>query len=153
PYLARVIWPAKGPLTMVAVGRTQTIAAVITVDAATGAARPVLVDKDPVWINIAPDALTWLPDGSGFLWMTESSGAWSLAHHAADGNHIGPVLTADFGVRRVAGISPDGRDIIVEGAADPREQHVWRVSLAGGAPVALTKDGGVHTARAGFGVV
>ena len=153
PYLAQVIWPAAGPLSLIAVGRGQTVAAVIAVDAATGATRPLLVDKDPVWINIAPDALTWLPDGSGFLWMTEASGAWSLEHHAADGAHLRSVLTADFGVRRVAGITSDGHDVIVEGAGDPREQHVWRVALAGGAPVALTRDGGVHTARTGHGVV
>jgi dipeptidyl-peptidase-4 len=153
PYLARVIWPARGPLTVIAVGREQTVAAVIAVDAATGAARPILVDKDPAWINIAPDALTWLPDGSGFLWLTEQSGAWSLEHHAADGSHLRTVLTADVGVRRVAGLSVDGKDVIVEGAGDPREQHVWRVPLAGGAPVALTSGGGVHTARAGHDVV
>ncbi|HEU4733784.1 MAG TPA: DPP IV N-terminal domain-containing protein [Kofleriaceae bacterium] len=153
PYLARVIWPAKGPLTLIVVGREQTVATAVTVDVATGAVRPVLIDRDPAWINIAPDALTWLPDGSGFLWLTESAGAWSLEHHAADGTHLRSVLTADFGVRRVVGVSPDGRDVIVEGAADPREQHVWRVPLAGGAPVALTADGGVHTARAGHGVV
>ncbi|HEX2685759.1 MAG TPA: DPP IV N-terminal domain-containing protein [Kofleriaceae bacterium] len=153
PYLARVTWPAKGPLTLIVVGREQTVAAVVAVDAATGAARPILVDKDPAWINIAPDAVTWLPDGSGFLWLTEANGAWSLEHHAADGAHLGSVVTADFGVRRVAGISPDGQGIVIEGAADPREQHVWRVRLAGGAPVALSSDGGVHTALAGHGVV
>jgi len=153
PYLARVIWPARGPLTLIVVGRDQTQAAVVTVDAATGAARQVLVDKDAAWINVAPDALTWLPDGSGFLWMTETSGAWSLEHHAADGSHVRSVVTADFGIRRVVGLSVDGHDAIVEGAADPREQHVWRVPLAGGAPVALTSGGGVHTARTGHGIV
>lgn len=153
PYLARVVWPARGPLTVVAVGREQTVAAVITVDAATGAARPVLVEKNLPWVNIAPDAPTWLPDGTGFLWLTESSGAWSLEHHAADGAHVRTVLPASFGVRRVAGVSPDGRDVIVEGAGDPPEQHVWRVALAGGAPVALTSGGGIHGALAGHGVV
>jgi dipeptidyl-peptidase-4 len=153
PYLAQVIWPARGPLTLVVAGREQTIVAVVTVDPATGAARPVLVDKEPTWVNVVPDGLAWLPDGSGFLWMTESSGAWSLEHHAADGSHVRTVLTADFGVRRIAGISLDGREVIVDGSGDPREQHVWRVPLAGGAPVALTASGGVHTARAGHGVI
>jgi dipeptidyl-peptidase 4 len=153
PYLAQAIWPARGPLTLVVVGRTQTVAAVVTVDPATAATRQVLVDKDPTWVNVLPDGLAWLPDGSGFLWMTESSGAWSLEHHAADGSHVRTVLTADVGARRIAGVSPDGRDAVIEGAADPREQQVWRVPLAGGAPVALTSGGGVHGARAAHGVV
>jgi dipeptidyl-peptidase-4 len=153
PYLARVIWPAHGPLTVLAVGRTQTVAAVITVDAKTAAAQPVLVEKDAAWVNLPPDGLAWLPDGSGFLWMTEASGAWSLERHAADGAHVATVMTADAGVRRIVAIAPDGRDAIVEASPDPREQHVLRVALAGGAPTALTSGGGVHTARAGYGVV
>src|SRR5262249_40534387 len=88
PYLARVIWPAKGPLTLIVVGRTQTVAAIVAVDPASGAARPILVEKDAAWVNVVPDGLAWLPDGSGFLWMTQASGAWSLERHAADGAHV-----------------------------------------------------------------
>lgn len=153
PYLARVIWPARGPLTLIVVSRDQTQLAVLAVDLATGRMRPLLEDRADAWISVAPDALTWLDDGSGFLWMTESSGAWSLEHRAADGALVRPILTADAGPRRVVGMSPDGRDVIVEAAADPREQHVWRVPLAGGATSALTSGGGVHRAIGGHGVV
>ncbi|HEX2685905.1 MAG TPA: DPP IV N-terminal domain-containing protein [Kofleriaceae bacterium] len=155
PYLARAIWPAKGPLTLIVVGRTQTVLAVLAVDLATGSTRPLLTEADPTWLNIAPEPLTWLPDGSGFLWMTERHGIWSLEHQAADGSHVRQVLPPDVGLRRVAGVSPDGREAIVEAASDAREQHVWRVPLAGGAPIALTSpdSGGVHHAFSGHGVV
>ena len=105
----------------------------IAVDPA-GTTRQLLVDKDPAWINVAPDALTWLPDGSGFLWMTEAHGAWSLEHHAADGAWSATVVdrrTSECAASPA--MSPDGRDVIIESATDPREQHVWRVPLAGGA--------------------
>jgi dipeptidyl-peptidase 4 len=153
PYLARVVWPAKGPLTLIVVAREQTVASVVTVDAASGATHPVLVDKDPAWVNIVPDGLAWLPDGSGFLWMTQGTTAWTLEHHAADGAHVGTVTTADFGVRRIAGFTADGHDVIVEGGADPREQHVWRAALAGGSPQPLTTGGGVHSARVAHGII
>jgi dipeptidyl-peptidase-4 len=153
PYLARVIWPARGPLTLIVVSREQTQLAVLAVDAQTGRTRPLLEDKADTWLSVVPEALTWLDDGSGFLWMTESPGAWSLEHRAADGALVRPILTADAGLRRVVAISPDRRDVIVEGAADPREHHVWRVPLAGGPPAALTSSGGVHRAIAGHGVV
>ncbi len=153
PYLAQVIWPARGPLTLVVVGRGQTLDAVVTVDPASGATRPVVVDKEPTWVNVVPDGLAWLPDGSGFLWMTESGGAWTLERHAADGSHVGTVVTPDVGIRRIVGVSDDGHDVVFEGAANPREQHVWRISLAGGTPVALTSGGGVHAALAAHGVV
>jgi dipeptidyl-peptidase-4 len=155
PYLARAIWPAMGPLTLIALGRTQTVLAVLAVDPATGSTRPLVTESDAAWINVAKDPLTWLPDGSGFLWMTEKDGAWSLERHAADGTHVRKILTSDVGLRRVVGLSPDGREVIVEAANDAREQHVWRVPLAGGAPVALTPsaEGGVHHARGGHGVL
>ena len=157
PYLARVIWPARGPLTAIVVGRAQTQLAVLAIDlpagAATSIARPLLVEKDPAWVELAPAPLTWLPDGSGFLWATESHGSWALDLHAPDGALVRPIVTADLGLRRVVGIDPEARDVIVEAAADPREQHVWRVPLAGGAPRALTKDGGRHRAWSGHGVL
>jgi dipeptidyl-peptidase 4 len=164
PYLVRVIWPAKGPLTLVVEGREQTLLAVLAVDPVTAATRPLLVDKDPAWINVAPEPLTWLDDGSGFLWMTETTGAWSLERYAADGTHVGPAVTADVGVRRVVGLSPEGRDVIIEATSDPREQHVWRVPLAGGTPTgtapaapaaakAITSEGGIHRALSGHGVL
>jgi dipeptidyl-peptidase-4 len=87
--------------------------------------------------------------------MTESHGAWGLEHHTADGALVRQVLTADVGLRRVAGLSRDGHEVIVEAAADPHQSQVWRVPLAGGEPMALTvaANGGVHHAIAGGGVV
>jgi len=153
PYLARVIWPVRGALTLVVMNREQTQLAALAVDPATGATRPLVVDRDPAWINIAPDPLTWLPDGSGFLWMTERRGAWSLERYAADGAALGPALMPDVGLRRVAGLSADGRDVIIEATSDPREQHVWRAPITGGPATALTSGGGVHRVQTGHGVL
>jgi len=152
PYLARVSWPANGALTAIVVGRAQTQLAALAIDPATGGTRPLVVEKDAAWVNVPPSPLTWLPDGS-FLWATESHGSSALDLHTADGAFVRTVVTADLGLRRVVGLSRDGHDVILEAAADSREQHVWRVPLAGGAPVALTKDGGVHRAWSGAGVL
>ncbi len=152
PYLAKVIWVAHAPLTLVVVSRDQTELAVLRVDVATGKTQVVLSERDPAWVDIAPNRLTWLDDGSGFLWMSEMAGAWTLSHYRANGTKVRDVVAADVGLRDVAGVTPEG-EVIVMAAADPREQHVWRVPLAGGAPVALTSGGGVHTAMTRYGVV
>jgi len=151
PYLAHVCWPDKAPLTLTVVNRAQTELAVLAVDAGSGVPRSLLVDNDAAWIDATVDALTWLPDASGFLWMTESHGSWALDYHAANGALVRPLVTPDVGLRRVAGLTT--HDVVIEAAADPREQHVWKVPLAGGAPVALTKNGGVHHAIVGHGVI
>ncbi|MEO7729771.1 MAG: prolyl oligopeptidase family serine peptidase, partial [Kofleriaceae bacterium] len=127
--------------------------AALAIDPATGATHPLVVEKDPAWVNVASAPLTWLPDGSGFLWATERGGSWALELHGPDGALVRTIVTADLGLRRVVGLSGEGRDVILEAAADPAEQHVWRVPLVGGAPVALTKDGGVHRAWSGHGVL
>jgi dipeptidyl-peptidase 4 len=153
PYLARVIWPVKGALTVVVANRAQTQVAALAVDPATGATRPLVVDKDPEWVDLAPEPLTWLEDGSGFLWISEASGARSLDRYASDGTRTGPVVTADVGLRRVVGVIPGGRELVIEATTDPRELHVLRVPLAGGRPWALTKGGGVHRAQTAYDTV
>jgi dipeptidyl-peptidase-4 len=155
PYLARVAWLARAPLTLVVANREQTEVAVLAADPATGKTRPLLVEKDAAWVDLSRDRLTWLDDGSGFLWLSETAGAWTVEHHAADGTHVRRIAEPADAVRRVVGVSADGKDAIVEGGAEPREQHVWRLPLAGGRLVALTlaKDGGVHQALAGHGVI
>ncbi|HEV7557811.1 MAG TPA: prolyl oligopeptidase family serine peptidase, partial [Kofleriaceae bacterium] len=150
PYLASVQWSDKTPLTLTVVNRTQTELAVLAVDAG-GTTRSLLVDKDAAWID-ATHAPTWLPDGSGFVWMTESHGGWGLDYHAANGAQVRPVVTPDVGLRRVAGLTADGH-VVIEAAVDAREQHVWKLPLAGGAPVAMTTNGGVHHATVGHGVI
>src|SRR4029079_16232116 len=97
--------PANGPLPLIVVERTQTQLTVLAVDPATGATRPLLAETDPARENVEPTARTWLPDGAGFLWMTESRGAWSLVHYQADGTHGQPVVTPDAGLRGVVGVS------------------------------------------------
>jgi dipeptidyl-peptidase-4 len=77
--------------------------------------------------------------------MTEQHGAWSLELHAPDGAWVRQLLPPHFGLRTFCGFARNGRELLVTGAVDPREQHVWRLDLAGGEPQRLTDGGGVHT--------
>jgi dipeptidyl-peptidase 4 len=154
PYVAHVQWPKNAPLTVLVLDRDQNEVQALAVDPATGATRTLISERDDAWINASPDFLTWLPDGSGFLWRTEAQGAWALDHYDAAGKLIGRVVKPELGLRAVVAVLPGGKELIVEAAADPREQHVWRVPLGGGEPVALTKvaDGGVHKATSKVGI-
>jgi dipeptidyl-peptidase 4 len=155
PYLVKASWATGTPLTLIVMDRDQTEVVALAVDPASGATRQLIAERDAAWVNAPTDLLTWLPDGSGFLWRTEVPGSWALDHYSAEGKLVRHVLLPDVGLRRVCGITPDGKELIFEAAADPREQHVWRLPLAGGEPVALTPvaEGGVHTATAKHGVI
>ena len=50
PYLATVMWPKKGPLTVLVQNRTQTEEQLLAVDASTGKTRLLLTEKDAAWV-------------------------------------------------------------------------------------------------------
>ena len=47
--------------------------------------RELLRETDAAWINLAPGLPQWLKDGSGFLWLTERTGEWSLELRSPQG--------------------------------------------------------------------
>ena len=149
-YVADVQWPEHGPLCALVLDRDQTDAVLLAFDDQ-GASRVLLVEHDDAWVNVGMGAPKWLEDGSGFLWMTERRGAWTLELRGADGALVRELTAPELGLRHLVGI--DGRSAIVEAAADPTRQDVWRVPLDGGAPVQLAGGGGVANARARHGVV
>lgn len=159
PYLASVHWAAHGPLAALVLDRDQTHLALYAFDPATGARRTLLEEADDAWLNVDAGAPRWLDDGT-FLWMTERTGAWTLERRAADGRLLRALTQPELGLRHLLGaVGTGGEDgdgapaAIVTASTSAPEQHVWRIPLDGGAPVALTSGGGVHGATVEHGVV
>ncbi|HEY5950233.1 MAG TPA: DPP IV N-terminal domain-containing protein [Kofleriaceae bacterium] len=157
-YLARVAWPAHGPLSVVVLSREQRDVALIAFDA-TGESHTLVTEHDNAWINVprargfgyAAGTPLWLPDGS-FLWTTESHGdAWTIERRSATGAVIAQVTKPELGLRQLVGL--DGDSIIVEASADPLRSNIWRVPLSGGAPVQISKEDGVAYADYDNGVL
>jgi dipeptidyl-peptidase-4 len=151
PYLANMVWPKYGPLSLVVLNRAQTLLALLSVEPSTGATRELLRVEDPAWVNLTPGSPTWLEDGSGFLWLTESEPGYALELHAPDGRLQRTLQPASFGARAIVAVQATAA--IVTAATDPRQQHVFRVPLDGGAPEALTTSAGVHEALSDHGVI
>jgi dipeptidyl-peptidase-4 len=159
PYLARVAWSDRGPLSIVVLSREQQDLALITFDA-TGEARTLLTEHDHAWINVPssraglgyrPGAPLWLADGS-FLWMTEShDDAWTIEQRSSDGKLMKRVTKPELGLRELVGV--DGTDAIVQASADPLRANVWRVPLAGGAPTQIATEDGVTSGDFDHGVL
>jgi len=159
PYLGRVSWTGKAPLTIVVLSREQTDLAVIT----PLAQKTLLEEHDDAWLNLAGagyrgvggshvlGAPLWLADGSGFLWMTEARGAWTLELRRPDGA-LATVLTApELGLSELIGVLGDVA--IVEASANPTRQDIWTVPLAGGAPSRLTDGEGYATGTVDHGQI
>ena len=99
------MWPRRGPLTALVLNREQTDLALLAIDPATGSTKQLLAEHDDAWLNVNVGAPKWLEDGSGFLWMTEAKGAWTLELHDQNGALVRQLTTPDQGLRALAGIA------------------------------------------------
>jgi dipeptidyl-peptidase-4 len=160
PYLARVVWPKKGPLSLLVMNRAQTEERLLTVDPRSGATTVLLADQDKDWLELAPDAGNgrtpsvfprWLEDGSGFLWATERSGQWQIELHRPDGALVRKVTPDGFRVGSLADIDEKRGEIVVAGGSDRLSSALYKVKLSGGKPVPLVAERGANGAEFGSG--
>lgn len=146
-YLVKVVWPKAGPLTIVVQDRAQRRLRVLRVDTKTGETTQLLEETDAAWINIDPQMPRWLKTG-GFLWTTESGGAWQLQRRSASGALAATLTGPNFGYRKLAAVDEKTAELVVVASNEPTESHLWAVPLLakGGPKVAkqLTKAAGQH---------
>ncbi len=150
-YLAAVDWPTRGPLTALVLDRNQTDVQLLAIDPATGTSRQLVTEHDDAWINVNVGAPRWLDDGSGFVWMTEAPGAWTLELRDRDGTLTRRLTGPELGLRHVVGLDATGA--IVEASSDPTLQEVYRVPFDGSPPVRLSDGTGFASARARHGSI
>ncbi|MDZ4696255.1 MAG: prolyl oligopeptidase family serine peptidase [Deltaproteobacteria bacterium] len=150
PYLARVNWGSAhaSPVILVQT-RDQREAAIFTVDSRTGETLLVFTERDAAWVNLHPGIPRVLPDGSGFLWITDAGETQSLQVRGMDG-----VLRFEFGAASLApseqvlslvGVQPGGARAFVT-VGDALRSRVLDIPLHDGQPEArsVIDDGGEH---------
>ncbi|MFP2927418.1 DPP IV N-terminal domain-containing protein [Pyxidicoccus sp. 3LG] len=140
PYLSRVTWTAKAPLTLRVQNRRQTEEVLLAVDVKTGKTRVLLTEKDDAWLNPDPSFPEWLPDGSGFLWSTERNGAPEVELRNADGSLARTLVKPEAGFRDLVHYVPEEDALYFDGGPIPPERYLWRV-VKGGPPTRVTKGG------------
>ena len=149
-YLASVDWPAAAPLTAQVLDRDQTTITVLALDAS-GTTRTLHSERDDAWINVNVGAPRWLPDGSGFLWLTERLGAWTLELRARDGKLVKQLTQPELMLHHLVGIE-DGAAIATT-TPTQTVQQVWRIPLDGSTPQRIDREDGVaNVTRAKHGV-
>lgn len=87
-YLARVSWlPDSRHLALQMLSRDQTRLCLVLADSYTGAARTLLTETDPAWINVVDD-LRFFSDGRRFLWSSERDSFRHLYLYGIDGTEL-----------------------------------------------------------------
>ncbi|WP_374470452.1 DPP IV N-terminal domain-containing protein [Phenylobacterium sp.] len=149
-YLARVAWAKDGrTLYVQRQTRDQRRLDLLAVDPATGAARTILTETSPHWVDLTDDFKP-LKDG-GFLWSSERSGFRHLYLHDRDGRLVRQVTRGDWPVDKIEAVDEAQGVVVFSATRDaPNERRLYRVSYRKPAePVALTPAGGWWTATVG----
>jgi dipeptidyl-peptidase-4 len=147
-YIGRMDWAANSKeVILQRLNRVQNANQVMLGDAATGAVRPVLTERDSTWTELVDDVV-WLDDGKRFTWLSDRSGWKHVYVVSRDGKATRPVTRGNFDVIDVLGIDGKGGWVYyIASPDDPRQRYLFRSRLSGkGGPERLSpaREGGTH---------
>jgi dipeptidyl-peptidase 4 len=139
--------PDSSAVAFTKMNRTQTqIAAFLLPRSGDAAARSLLSESSASWVN-SHEPPIFLPDGSGFLWLSERSGFLHLWRYRMDGTLVGPLTRGEWAITDTPKLdATSGAIYFTATAKDPRERHLYRVGLDGTGLVPLTLEKGTHQA-------
>src|SRR3984957_7981687 len=144
-YIPRVNWlPDSKHVAIQRLIRAQTNLDLLIADAATGASRVALTEKDQYWINVSDD-LRFLQDGRRFLWSSERSGFRHIYLYNLEGKELAQLTKGDWEVSAIDAVD-EKAGLIYFSATEksPMERHLYRVGLDGSGFARITKEAGTH---------
>jgi dipeptidyl-peptidase 4 len=142
--ISRVYWtPDSTRLAIERLNRVQSQIDLLLADAAAGAARVILSEADPFWIN-QNDLFRFLDDGQ-FLWGSERDGFQHLYLYSLDGKQRKRITEGDWEVTQIAGIDQARQKIYyVSSEASPLERQLYSIKLSGKDRVRVSQGAGTH---------
>lgn len=161
PYLARVTWSKKAPLSLLVQSRDQKRQTFLRFDPKTGHTVPMHRESDPAWLNLSRTTPRWLSNGRAYLWATEEGSSWRLElHEPRLSSRKGGlkqrtvVVEETAGYRELVHVDEKRNRAWFTGGPDPTQQALYVAPLMGGGPsrtVSPEVPGvyGAHFARTG----
>jgi len=145
-YLARFRFTDDGrALFFQALSRDQKRVALLRADPATGTTTELASETSAAWVSLSP--LRHVTRTDAVLLLSQKSGHRHLELRDAKTGALTRTLTSGpWDVEAVAGVDEDrGRALVIATKEGPLERHLYAVPLAGGEPVRLTAERGVHS--------
>lgn len=156
PYLARVTWPKKGPLSLLVQARDQKKQAFLRFDGKTGRTIIMHRESDPAWLNLCRTTPRWLKGGRAYLWATEKGGAWSLERHeprlsSRKGGikHTSLIVDESAGYREIVHVDEARDRLWFAGGPDPSQTTLYVTALSGNSAIEAVspEEPGIYRAR------
>jgi len=150
-YLPRIYWTPDNQLCIYVLNREQNNLSLVLYDPVQHNSGMLLDEMDAAYVDLEVcDNLTFLPNNSEFLWMSERDGhthLYLLPRHPAAAVAVRQLTQGDFDVTKFYGIDPEsGRFYYQTATPTPMDRQVWEGALNGAAPRLLTPGPGMHEA-------
>jgi dipeptidyl-peptidase-4 len=130
-YLPWMEWAGPGELLIQHMNRRQNADDVLLADAARGAVRTVLAERDSAWVDLQT-SLAWLDGGRRFLWTSERDGWRHIYSVSRDGADVRLVTPGDYDVIQGEAVdSAAGMLYFLASPGDALRRYLYRVRLDG----------------------
>ena len=131
-YLPRMEWAGSKELVLQRINRLQNTDRVLLADIVTGGTHPILTEQDSAWVDVV-DEITWISNGTRFLWISERDG-WRHVYSVARQGGAPVLLTpGGFDVIDVAAVDePGGWLYYIASPDNATQRYLYRVRLSGG---------------------
>ena len=142
--IARVYWtPDSSKLAIERFTRVQNELDLTLADASTGAAKSILHESDPYWIN-HNDLFHFLSDGR-FIWGSERDGFQHLYLYRPDGKLDKPITEGNWEVTNLAGVDESHQMLyFVSSEASPLERQLYSIKFSGKDRKRISQGAGTH---------
>ncbi len=143
-YLTNLSWSPDGSIiTLAIINREQNHFDVVAFDARSGAKiRTLFSEDDEQWAE--PEHPAFWIDNSTFVWMSERDGFMNLYLYNTKGKLLRQLTRNNFVATGILGRDNKGNILFTATGADPRDQHLFSVSLRG-RQKQLTSGTGYHS--------
>ncbi len=144
--LARVVWaPSSREILAETLNRVQNRLDLMLADPSTGAARSILHEQDPYWINVKGEPV-FFPSADRFLWTSERSGFRHLYLCNTRGGDPEQLTSGEWEIDQLGGVDLAGRRIyFTSSEPSPTERGIYSIALDGSDKRLLSKYPGWHT--------
>ncbi|HSM61766.1 MAG TPA: S9 family peptidase [Longimicrobiales bacterium] len=143
-YLARMEWAGSSDEVVIQrMSRHQDRIDVMLGDVRTGATRVLFTEESDTWVDVDLD-MTWVADGSEFLWTSERDGFEHLYLYARDGTLRRQLTRGPWDAEVPHALTEDGWVYFTAAKEGPLERHLYRVRLSGGDVERVTSEEGTH---------
>ena len=130
-YLPWMEWAGANELLIQHMNRRQNVDQVLMADAASGAVRTVLAERDSAWVDLET-GVPWVDGGRRFLWTSERDGWRHVYAVSRDGRDVQLVTPGAFDVvQAVAVDSAGGFLYFIASPTNATQRYLYRSRLDG----------------------